>query len=71
MSYWDLKTLLRDPNIKVNQYKWFKDMSESTIYIRSQIYTLQATENKRKIIRDDAGKFIDTQPYTIKDSEII
>lgn len=70
LSYWDLKTLLHDPEIKVNQFKWFRDMSESTIYIRNQIYTLQATENKRKIIRDSNGKFIDTKPYNIRGDTI-
>ena len=71
IRYSELKSLLLLENIKIPQNKWYRNFSESTINIYDQIYTLAVTENKREVIRDSNGKFIDTKPYQVSDGIIV
>ena len=51
--------------------KWFKSIGKGSIEIREEIYTLSATENKRKLIYNEDNIFIDTQPLTIDESKTL
>jgi len=47
----DFNTLLsQDSIIKKNQTKWYKSLSQKTIELFKQSYTLKITDNKRKLI---------------------
>jgi hypothetical protein len=65
ISYWLLKTLLYNQNVKISQSKWYKNYSSATIEVIEQIYTLTATENKRELIRDSCGKIVGSKPYEL------
>ena len=53
------------------QTKWIKNISKSYLEVKDELYTLQVTENKRKLIYDTNNKFIDTAPYIINNKKII
>ena len=53
------------------QYKWIKNFSDGNIEIRNDLYTLQVTNNKRKLIYDENNKLINTQPYIINEKKEI
>jgi hypothetical protein len=61
--------LLYLKNIKIPQDKWYRNFTEASIDIESQIYTLAATENKRHLIIDSTGKLIATKPYHLVDGK--
>lgn len=44
-------------------------IGKGSIQIKDEIYTLTATENKRKLLYNDQNIFIDTQPYIIDDNK--
>lgn len=71
ITYWSLKTLLHEPNLKVSQTKWYRNLSDASIYVMDQIYTLTATSNKRVIIRDSCGKYIDNIPHKLIDGLLV
>jgi len=48
----------------------FRDIIESTINIRSTIYTLKVTENKRQLIYVD-GVFDNTNPHVLENGVIV
>lgn len=51
ISFEELKSLLiKDKSLELNQTKWFRFIGKGTISIKSQIYTLIPTQNKRKLI---------------------
>ena len=52
IDFTDFKNLLDKNNISLDlkHDKWFKDLSQSSITIKSQIYKLMITENKRRMI---------------------
>lgn len=73
IDYNDLKSLLdiNNKSLELNQDKWFRSFEQGSITIKNQIYTLRATENKRKLVYED-NKIIGTTPFTINnDKEII
>ena len=46
-------------------------IGEGSLEIREELYTLQATENKRRLVYNDKNIFIDTQPFTIDGSKTL
>jgi len=56
--------LVKDSFIKKTQTKWYKSLSEGTIRVLEQTYTLQQTHNKRELVYAD-NKLIGTRPYVI------
>ena len=73
ISYWSLKSLLQKSKegIKINQEKWYRDFEAGTIRVKDEIYTLMVTDNKRQIIWDSCGRFVDTAPYLLENGEIV
>ena len=66
ISFTELKSLLnKNSNISLIQNKWFKDLGNSSILIKDQIYTLTATDNKRELVYKN-GVLIDTKNIIIK-----
>lgn len=66
-----LESLLKlDSKYEITQEKWFRNITESTINIRSTVYTLKATENKRQLVYIDY-QFASTNPLQIVDGKII
>ena len=63
----DLKSLLNKNSkpLELNHDKWYRNLSESNIVIKDQIYNLIATENKRKLIYDSKGIAINTKAIKI------
>jgi hypothetical protein len=63
--------LYKNAIIKKDQTKWFKNLSEGKIQVLEQVYTLQVTDNKRKLIWKN-NKLVSTKAYKInKTKEII
>lgn len=68
----DFESLLyKDAFIEKSQSKWFRNLSKAQINILEQIYTIKATENKRKLIFDNNSKLIGTRPFKLKDGILI
>jgi hypothetical protein len=53
-------------SIKYNQNKWFKSLENGSITIKEQVYTLNVTENKRKLIWNNDGLLVSTKPYVLE-----
>lgn len=67
----DFNTLLKkDSIIKKNQTKWYKSLSQGTIALLEQSYTLKTTDNKRKLIYNSKQKLIATKPYNLLNNEL-
>jgi len=62
--------LNKDYKLVFNQNKWFKHISNANISVLKQLYTLQVTGNKRKLIYDKNDKLINTIPFYLVDSNI-
>ena len=64
----DFKKLLNInyKSLELNHQKWYKSLMNSSIEIKEQLYTLIATENKRKFILDKEGKIIETIAFKIE-----
>lgn len=63
----DFKDLLiRNNKIELHHEKWFRSLSEGKISIKDQIYTLIATDNKRKFIFDH-NKIVGTKPIILNE----
>jgi hypothetical protein len=61
------KLLIKDSKVIKNQIKTYKSFEEGTIKVLKQIYTIQQTDNKRKLIYNKSKKLIDTKPYKISE----
>lgn len=72
IDYNDLKSLLdiNNNSLELNQDKWFRSFEQGSITIKNQIYTLRATENKRKLVYGE-NKIIGTTPFTINNDKKI
>ena len=71
VSFNQLKPLLiKDTNLKINQEKWYRNVSEGNIKIIPEIYTLMINNQKRTLIFDNKNKFIDTKPIILNDGKI-
>ena len=64
----DFESLLsKDSLLEFKQNKWYKNLNESTINIKEQIYTLKINSNKRQLIYDKNNKLTATKPIIIYD----
>jgi hypothetical protein len=63
--------LVKNSNLSLKQDKWFRDMTNGKIDIKSQVYSLRATENKRQFVYDKRGIAVDTKPYIINENKKI
>jgi hypothetical protein len=71
INFNELTSLLnKDTILEVPNNKWYKNLNESNIIIKKDIYTFIITDNKRKLIYKD-NKFIDTKPIIINYNNII
>ena len=62
----DFESLLyKDAKLERSQEKWFRSISDSSITIKDQLYTLTVTDNKRELVFDSKGLFVTTKPYLI------
>jgi len=61
--------LNKDYKLKYNQNKWFKHIGDANISVMEQLYTLQITGNKRKLIYSD-NRLINTIPFYLVDNNI-
>ena len=67
ISFTTLDSLLnKDSNIKLLQDKWFGSIVEGNLSIKEQIYTLQVTANKRKLIYYN-NKLVNTKHISINE----
>jgi len=58
----DLKSLLiKESQLKLYHDKSHKNYTQGTIMKNSTLYTLSATENKRKHVYNNEGRFVNTQ----------
>jgi len=68
----DFENLLcKDAFLEKLQTKWKKHIEEGNISVIDQLYTLQVTDNKRKLIYNENNKLIGSNPYIINKDEII
>ena len=65
-----MNLLEKDSSLEVTQEKWFRSLTEGTISIKDQLYTLKVTEAKRKLIYQD-NRLVKTEPLTINNNEIL
>jgi hypothetical protein len=63
--------LIKDSLLIKNQLKLTKNLGKGYIEVLKQIYTLQVTDNKRKLIYDKNNKLIGTSPYIINEKKEI
>lgn len=66
-----LPLLNKDYKISVKNEKWYKSWKKANIIIKDDIYTLMATENKRKFVYDNNNKIIDTVPLKVENGIIL
>jgi hypothetical protein len=72
LPYQELKQLLKkDEVVEKHQEKWVRDLSESTIHVRKEIYHLSIKESKREIVYNDLGEYVSTKPFILEDNEIV
>lgn len=70
ISFNEFESLLhKDSFIEKSQSKWYKSLSEGTISVLQQSYTLRQTDNKRELIFDN-GKVINSKPYIIHENDM-
>ena len=71
ISFNQLKPLLvKDTNLKINQEKWYRNVSDGNIKIIPEIYTLMINNQKRSLIYDDTNTFVETKPIILNNGEI-
>ena len=75
LSFEQIKSLLtKDEKVVIHQDKWYKHIDQAApplIKINREDYTLMLTDNKRKLIFDNNGNFINTTPYILNTDKII
>lgn len=57
------KKWLNRSTLELSHENGFRSLQTSEIEIKSQLYNLTATENKRSFIRDENNLIIDTHPF--------
>ena len=65
LSFNDLLELINGGTLTTNHKIWIRDMEKGNITMKDQLFTIAATSNKREIVRDEAGRMVDTKPYNI------
>jgi hypothetical protein len=61
----------KNTKYEIKQEKWIRELENSTIVVKNESYTLSLTENKREIVYDSLGNFIDSIPLYLEKGEII
>ena len=65
ISFDNLKSLLEEnKSLELNQTKWFRFIDKGSISIKSQIYTLVPTANKRNLIYKD-NKLVSSKAFVL------
>jgi hypothetical protein len=65
ISFDNLKSLLEEnKSLELNQTKWFRFIDKGSISIKSQIYTLVPTANKRSLIYKD-NKLVSIKAFVL------
>lgn len=65
ITFDNLKSLLEEnKSLELNQTKWFRFIDKGSITIKSQIYTLVPTANKRNLIYKD-NKLVSTKAFVL------
>jgi hypothetical protein len=59
------KLLFKNEKIEINNTKWFKSLTQGTLTIQNQIYTLTKTDTKREFIYDKDNKLIATKAIVL------
>jgi hypothetical protein len=66
-----LKDVLnRDNKIELQQKKWMRKLSQSTILVSENSYTLSLTEGKRELVFNPWGDLVGTVPFEIENDAI-
>jgi len=65
------KLLTKGSLINKTQTKWYKSLTEGSIELLEQSYTLQQTDNKRKLIYNSNNKLVNTKPYLINKDDTL
>ena len=56
----------KDSKLKLRQEKWYSDVSNGLFNIKEEVYTLMTTDNKRKLVYNEDGKFTNTAPIILE-----
>lgn len=57
--------LKKDANLVLNQEIWSKNRSAGLVDIVQQAYQLKTNQNKRELVYNDQGYFVDTKPFVL------
>jgi hypothetical protein len=60
----------RHEKVELKQKKWKRNLSESTIIITDESYTLSISKGKRELVYNPWGDFVGTFPIKINENEI-
>jgi len=72
VSFFELESLLyKNEKMEVEQTKWYRHFDKGYISLKEELYTLRITSNKRELIYDSNGKFVDTKPFELNDGRLI
>lgn len=68
VPFFELEPLLyKNEKMEVKQTKWYRHFDQGYISLKDEMYTLKVTSNKRELIYDSNGKFVDTKPFELND----
>ena len=65
LTFNDIFSLLNLESINTRHIIWKRRAEVGEINLIEQVYKVSVTSNKREIIRDSTGRFIDTRPFNI------
>nr|QWO71388.1 DNA polymerase [Termitomyces sp. T70a] len=69
VKFTELETLLiKNNKLLLSQEKWYKEISDSNITIKEELYSLMATGNKRQLIYNKDNYLVETKPFLIDES---
>ena len=72
IKFIQLKNLLKkNKKIEIHHDKWYKNIKLGNITIKDDLYTLMATDNKRKLVYNEKNILIDTKPLVLESNKII
>ncbi|WP_345384943.1 hypothetical protein, partial [Pseudonocardia yuanmonensis] len=64
------EVLNRNTKVELQQKKWMRKLSQSTIMVSDNTYTLSLTEGKRELIFNPWGDLVGTVPFQIQNDTI-
>nr|QWO71389.1 DNA polymerase [Termitomyces sp. T123] len=69
VKFTELENLLfKDNKLLLYQEKWYKDLSNSNISIKEELYSLMVTGNKRQLIYNKDNYLVETKPFLIDEN---